>query len=115
KATLFKVASGGASLVFAPDSRSLAFNSWNAMEPLYYWDFRGSARPRSVRSQVKGSVESCGFTPDSRYLSAIEASGAIVTLDPSTGDQIASFDVWQPQLGETAEGTKFMSLSPDGS
>jgi WD40 repeat protein len=115
KATLFNVAPSGASLVFAPDSRSVAFNSWNTMEPLYHWDFRGSARPRSARSHVTGSVEGCGFTPDSRYLLAIEASGAIVTLDPKTGDQIASFDVWQPQLGETAEGMRFMALSPDGS
>jgi WD40 repeat protein len=116
---LLNSAQGGTGLVFAPDSQSLAFSSWSGFEvndqQLYFWEFRGSAQPRRVGTRVPGNVESCSFTPDSRYLLAIDDDGAVVTLDATTGQPISAFTTWKDEPSQPVIGTRFLSLSPNGS
>ena len=119
EATLFKTGPSGTGLAFAPDSRSLAFSSCSHSyrmmdEQIFHWDFLGPASPRRVGSLVSGSIESCSFTPDCRYLLAIDKSGAVVTIDVATGDPVTSFEAWKPQPGQFVEATEYLSLSPDG-
>jgi WD40 repeat protein len=84
-------------------------------EHLFHWDFLSAAPPHPLGSLVSGGVESCSFTPDSRFLMSISKNGAVVTLDTKTGNSIASFDAWKPQPGQFVEATEFLALSPDGS
>jgi len=121
-ATLFKAASGGSSLVFTPDSRSLAFCGVTHSVPtlglgghLFCWEYLGTALPRCIASRFSGAVESCSFTPDSRYLLSINKRGEVVTFDKATGARVGSFEAWKPQPGQYVEATEFLSLSPDGS
>jgi serine/threonine protein kinase/WD40 repeat protein len=120
EATLLTMAPGGTGLAFSPNSKSVAFSScshpYKIMdEHLFHWDFLSAAPPHPLGSLVSGGVESCSFTPDSRFLMSISKNGAVVTLDTKTGNSIASFDAWKPQPGQFVEATEFLALSPDGS
>jgi len=97
----------GASVQFAPDSRSVAFCScykfihrpehWgNDDRPLYLWDFETSAPARRIASRILGWGSCEGFTPDGRQLLAVDASGDIVTLSVPGGKTISSVHAEDP-------------------
>jgi WD40 repeat protein len=119
KATLVRSWAEGSGLVFAPDSRSIAFSSvglGSKVEYFYLWDFESSSEPKSVGFRGPGAVQGCDFTPDGHRLLAIDDDGAVVTTDVGTGEQISSFQVWNSQtMGVAGRSTQFLSLSPDGS
>ncbi len=121
---LIKSWGSGSSVLFAPDSGSLAFTSppqdkepdqweWKSSDrPLYLWDFERSVEPRALAFRIVGMVAGEGFTPDARHLLALDASGDILTLDATTGKRISSFHADDPQFTPAAV---VVQPSPDGS
>jgi serine/threonine protein kinase/WD40 repeat protein len=103
-------------LVFAPDSRSLAFWSWADTDDayLYVWDFDRSTQPRRVGPSVQQSIQCESFTPDGHLL-AMNKRGEVVTVDVTTGEVTSSFRVETPEIAASARGTQLLRLSPDGS
>jgi WD40 repeat protein len=116
----------GANLVFAPDSRSVAFcapydsgrgpspEKWgNADRPLYIWDFERSDQPRRVASRILGTVQSVAFATDGRQLLAMDANQDILWLDVATGTRVSSCQGQEPQLERSTVIT--ILPSPDSS
>jgi WD40 repeat protein len=110
----------GASVQFAPDSRSVAFCScydfnhrpdrWGVDDrPLYLWDFESSAQPRRIASRIVGWAQCQGFMPDGRELAAMDARGDIVTLSAPSGKTISSVHAEEPLAPASTE----VQLSPD--
>jgi serine/threonine protein kinase/WD40 repeat protein len=117
EATLFKSWERGASVVFAPNSRSLAFTAVftnNQVIAHYVWDFLGSAEPRPVNFWHAGGKEDKSFTLDSRHLIAWGDRGAIVTADATSGERFSCFWTDDPR-GQLLQGGLLLRLSPDGS
>ncbi|HEY3855288.1 MAG TPA: WD40 repeat domain-containing protein [Verrucomicrobiae bacterium] len=109
---LFKsLASEGVSLVFAPNSHSLAFAKGFDDGNLYVWNFDQSEAPDPLNSKFDISVQSIAFTPDSRRLLAQDWT-QILTADPVTGKTITTFPLPGHRLGSSGQ---LLSLSPDGS
>jgi WD40 repeat protein len=123
KASPLNSCQGGGCLLFAPDSRSVAFTSFynfdfppkqwgDSDRPVYIWDFLGSAPPRRLASGLVGAVECESFAPGGRQLVAIDARGDIVTLDVATGRRISAIHAQEPQIDLSSIE---VLLSPDGS
>jgi WD40 repeat protein len=112
EAKLLKSTRHGMSIVFAPDSRSLAFLLGEPFDELYVWDFERSDEPRHVGPPIIGSEECVDYTPDGRQLLMMDTGGELVTLDAATGKPVSSFHAVNPQL---ASLTLMLRLSPDGS
>jgi serine/threonine protein kinase/WD40 repeat protein len=107
KADLFKSWESGLSLLFSPDSRSVAFcGPFNEPQPsgehdqatLWLWDFERSDQPRRLASGIMGGNLCEGFTPDGRQLVAMNTNYDIVTLEADTGKLIASCHAELPRI-----------------
>jgi WD40 repeat protein len=78
----------GTSLVFSPDSRSVAF--LDLFGSVNVWDVNGEAQPRKLLGGVPFDSQALAFTPDNRRLLVGKDSGHIVTLDTLSGHEASA-------------------------
>ena len=115
EARLFRTWRGGFwGLTFAPDSRRLAFSDYGSIGGVYGWDYVDAAAPRLIESDRASYLQCENFTPDSRHLVFLSASGQIVTLDLATGRAAGSFPIQSVTTKRPPAGLN-LCLSPDGS
>jgi WD40 repeat protein len=80
------------SLVFSPDSKSIAFLDF--FGSVNVWDVNGPAPPRRILGGVPFDSQALAFTADSRRLLVGEDSGHVVILDTASGHELsASLDL----------------------
>jgi len=102
------------SLIFSPDSRTLAFWDVTHGGDLLVWDIAGTSEPRRLATNLLDTVQSVSFTPDGRQLLALTSDWAVVAVDVSTGTQTASFSRIDAKQPRPPWGQANLCLSPDG-
>jgi WD40 repeat protein len=78
----------GTSLVFSPDSKSVAF--LDLFGSVNVWDVNGRAQPRRLLGGVPFDSQALAFTSDSRRLLVGKDSGHIVTVDTLSGQEVSA-------------------------
>jgi WD40 repeat protein len=124
QASLFtRVTSNSWSLVFAPDSRHVAFvdnPGENTLARLggyrlYVWDLSSSAAPRVVATNFIATTQSACFSPDSSKLLYATADRTVTTIDLDTGREVSRFPTLDLKRIRGRTDFPRLALSPDGS
>jgi WD40 repeat protein len=105
-------------LLFAPDSKSLAFctsKDYRGNSTVFWWEFNRSEEPRPISLDYALSAEPFSITPDGRQLLLPEENGEIATYNAPAGIRVSAFRE-EPRTGpRMGPSWVELRLSPDGS